>query len=779
MNEIVEKAQPFGTFGGSHHYAKRLVPLIPKHGIYVEPFAGAAALLYVKEPSDKEVIADTDPDVVFLHRSVKSMTEEKLKRLRRFNWTCTEASWKRVRDMTPRDDMERFYKLAFIRGKGRDARPDATHAAGAAMGQTTNPEKYLRAAERLKNISILHQDYRKTVEQLDGPDSFFFLDPPYPGEWFDKDASINIKEFVDTLRGIKGRFIAVLNDSPENTAAFKTVGKVFRLKVHEASGIGGGKKASRLFCANYKLSVTKDVLYAPPPYSLEPEALHFTSDWTPEILKAIPERGGVQVWDPDKKQIDADRTELRPLAFFQPMKPAPRPTNEFRKLDDVFLHFATAGALATGIGIGPKWNGYRIEIQKAGDRMLMFTEDKWRDVSGNFPSVVKELKAIKGDFALDTELIAFEDDKPLPRRELARFRGKEPVDDSGVRLMVFHALWLPDIGNLTATHYDEMREKLSAWFKGKKLTHLVISPFRVVRTEKALRDAVDWATKQPASEGAMLKSVTSTYSLGGQSSSWSKLKMSREVTAIIYDRDPVKGSPGVYNFSCAVGPIKDPDEWKETAEVGGKHYTVIGKTGNAKLAADKGDRIVAEVFELLYDESGDKKRIHWFGPPMVVEKTDARAMTADEVIGLVHAWEIEKQLDSEQNLNVNFIRESVEKAKEDERYVLGIVLEPEEKDAQGDIYSADEIKKAAWTYMAKWRNRGYMHQIPINDDVDLVESIYVHPEMELKVGGKKIKTGTWLLGFHMHGDAYWTDVKAGKITGLSIGGTANRAQEKS
>ena len=34
----------------------------------VAPFAGAAALLYVKEPADKEVLADNDADVVFLHR---------------------------------------------------------------------------------------------------------------------------------------------------------------------------------------------------------------------------------------------------------------------------------------------------------------------------------------------------------------------------------------------------------------------------------------------------------------------------------------------------------------------------------------------------------------------------------------------------------------------------------------------------------------------------------------------------------------------------------------
>ena len=50
------------------------------------------------------------------------------------------------------------------------------------------------------------------------------------------------------MKSIKGKFIAVLNDSKENVAAFKQVGQVFRLKVREASGTGGAKQASRLFC---------------------------------------------------------------------------------------------------------------------------------------------------------------------------------------------------------------------------------------------------------------------------------------------------------------------------------------------------------------------------------------------------------------------------------------------------------------------------------------------------------------------------------------------------
>jgi site-specific DNA-adenine methylase len=251
-DDDVEKAQPFGTFGGSFHYAKRIVPLIPAHKTYVEPFAGAAAVLHAKDASDKEVIADLDDDVVFLHRSIKTMTPERVEELRRrFEWTVTQESFAKARDMTPKDDVARFYKLVFVRTHARDCRPDGTHPAQQHLGSTTNPEKYLKAAERLKDVSILRQDYRKTIEAYDSKDTFFFIDPPYPGEWFDKDKVIDLGEFIDALAKVEGKFIAVLNPTPENVAAFKKVGHVFRLKVREASGRGGAKHAMRLFVANF------------------------------------------------------------------------------------------------------------------------------------------------------------------------------------------------------------------------------------------------------------------------------------------------------------------------------------------------------------------------------------------------------------------------------------------------------------------------------------------------------------------------------------------------
>lgn len=375
----VDKAQAFGTFGGSHHYAKRIVPLIPKHTTYVEPFAGAAAVLYAKEPSDKEVVADLDEDVVFLHRAIKAMTPERVEALgRRFEWTCTEQSFAKARDMRPSDELSRFYKLVFVRTHARDCRPDGTHPAQNHLGSTTNPEKYLRAAERLKDVTVLHQDYRKTISQLDGADSFFFLDPPYPDEWYDKDAAIDLDEFVKTLLKIKGRFIAVLNDSPQNVAAFKSVGQIFRLKVREASGTGGAKKASRLFCANFKVAKSDVVVE----FDDTELAVAEKAQWSRAYINDLPDGAFLHI-EPGGRKDDEGKTVPRTLRHF-PVR------DEEGKLDVPHLRNAVSRIPQSKVP-GLTAEDLR-ELQDEARALLAHAQQK-RDESETF---IKSIPLIKG-----------------------------------------------------------------------------------------------------------------------------------------------------------------------------------------------------------------------------------------------------------------------------------------------------------------------------------------------------------------------------------------------
>jgi site-specific DNA-adenine methylase len=113
----------------------------------------------------------------------------------------------------------------------------------------------------------------------------------------------------------------------------------------------------------------------------------------------------------------------------------------------------------------------------------------------------------------------------------------------------------------------------------------------------------------------------------------------------------------------------------------------------------------------------------------------------------------------------------------DERFVLGIVLEPEVVDAQGDIYSGEEIRGAAHRFMEDFGGLGLMHRVLVNDQVKVLESYLAPTDFEL--AGVTVRKGTWLLGVRVLSDELWAQVKDGGLTGFSIGGSARRVPEAS
>lgn len=146
---------------------------------------------------------------------------------------------------------------------------------------------------------------------------------------------------------------------------------------------------------------------------------------------------------------------------------------------------------------------------------------------------------------------------------------------------------------------------------------------------------------------------------------------------------------------------------------------------------------------------------------------------------------------------------------EEERYILGVVLEPNDgtdgplaPDSQGDVYSAAEIRQAAHLFMERYRNLGHQHrELVTGSKLRILESYLTladmvvgldgeavgHPDLRgaiesgrLKVaaGAQPIYRGTWLLGLRVVDGAMWEDVKQGRITGLSIGGSGRRTEAK-
>jgi hypothetical protein len=109
--------------------------------------------------------------------------------------------------------------------------------------------------------------------------------------------------------------------------------------------------------------------------------------------------------------------------------------------------------------------------------------------------------------------------------------------------------------------------------------------------------------------------------------------------------------------------------------------------------------------------------------------------------------------------------------KAEERFVYGIVLEPETLDAQSDIYGAEEVRKAAHLYMEEFGHIKLMHDGAfIDTKVKILES-FIAP-VAFQVDGQHVKKGSWVLAVRVLDDQLWEAVKSGALTGFSIGGTA-------
>jgi hypothetical protein len=490
------------------------------------------------------------------------------------------------------------------------------------------------------------------------------------------------------------------------------------------------------------------------------------------------------------KDPSVDRKALRPFASLDPMKPR---GTAYTDAEVAIKEVGTPGNLELGLAVEPKWNGFRIIAQGDGKgKVRVSTEDGDRDISKNLPSFTKDLQRIKVPFIIDGEGQEFRNGDPVPRRDLARFRGTKPVDDGDFVLVTFQILFAGNEQYVDAP-YETQRRRLIQFVKRWGLKQVRVTPGKVAHTVGDLRKAVRWASRVDGSEGAMLKMLGSTYSLGGHSSSWWKIRLTRLVRAIVDRREGVEGAKGVWNYYCGLGPVKDKEQWRETVEVGGKHYSYVGRTFNTSIDAKPGDVLQVRTSELLVDmrKEGDWS-VTWY-LPSVDEIVEGKPMTPGDVADMAFPDEVKKD-DVQEALfehaltaDRQVVKAELLKADDDEeeRFVLGIVLEPNDgddgaplaPDTQGDIYSREDVRRAAHGFMEKYRGLGLEHKDRLLDTQAVILESYLAPG-DFEVGGQKVREGSWLLGERIIDDRLWKRIKDGDLKAYSIGGNAIRTPEK-
>lgn len=208
----------------------KLIPLIYKHTVYVEPFAGGASLLFAKPWPDvsnndhyREVLNDKDGRLINFYRVLrdKKMGPELIRRLQLTLYS--ESEYKTAKNLNTNCDIEnaaRYYtniQQSFsnkLNAGWRRGVSSENHGATWENKLASLPD-YL---ERMSSIHISCQDALTVIKQWDSPQTFFYCDPPYPGTIQGHYSGYSLDDFkvlVNALDNCQGSFLLSNYDQPE------------------------------------------------------------------------------------------------------------------------------------------------------------------------------------------------------------------------------------------------------------------------------------------------------------------------------------------------------------------------------------------------------------------------------------------------------------------------------------------------------------------------------------------------------------------------------------
>lgn len=237
--------------GGKRRLAPEILPLFPDHTCYVEPFCGAAALYFLKEPSQVEVINDINGELVNLYRVVKHHLEEFV---RQFKWALSSRKiyeWHQLENPKTLTDIQRAARFFYLQKLAFGGKVD-----GQSFGTaTTSPPRLsiLRLEEdlsmahlRLADTIIEELPWDKCITKYDRPHTLFYCDPPYwetEGYGVDFDLA-QYDRMADLAKAMQGTMIISVNDHPAMREAFDGLPMK---SIPITYTVGGGEKAADRF----------------------------------------------------------------------------------------------------------------------------------------------------------------------------------------------------------------------------------------------------------------------------------------------------------------------------------------------------------------------------------------------------------------------------------------------------------------------------------------------------------------------------------------------------
>lgn len=254
-------------YGGKQKLVPILLPLIPEHRLYCEPFAGGAALLFAKCPSRIEVINDTNGELINFYKVVKHSFPKLKKEIDATLHSRLLHYKARFIYSQPQlfDPIERAWSIFLMAHQSYSSILDSTWSCG--VTDDTSEKKFDRKkssfapayARRLERVQIECRNALETILTRDSAHSFFYCDPPYFNSDMGHYGGYTEEAFGDLLNilsKIKGKFL--LSSYPsEILKTYSRKHKWYTKEIETNLSVQGAKKNSRrkteMLTANYPI----------------------------------------------------------------------------------------------------------------------------------------------------------------------------------------------------------------------------------------------------------------------------------------------------------------------------------------------------------------------------------------------------------------------------------------------------------------------------------------------------------------------------------------------
>lgn len=212
---------PFSYYGGKQKIASKIIPHIPRHTVYAEPFCGGATIMFQKPCPGvtsavqyREAINDKNKDVVNFFTVLRDDGEELCRRLQYSLYSqYMYADARNLPDTaTPLERAEAFFiniSQSFAK-KLNSGWGTSTFGANDSASYMERVDRLQDYVKRMRGVYIANEDALRFIDRWDSPHTFFYVDPPYPGTSQGHYSGYSVDDFqalVDVLKNISGSFI--------------------------------------------------------------------------------------------------------------------------------------------------------------------------------------------------------------------------------------------------------------------------------------------------------------------------------------------------------------------------------------------------------------------------------------------------------------------------------------------------------------------------------------------------------------------------------------------